>query len=168
MSLWRQLADWYIADAAASLIVAPVVVLWAITQRHPIKSKWATLETAAVFLLTIAIGIIAFIPLDDGPLADLQALSERGRVSDLCCLCSGPACAATSATSPTAALIFCVHRGVGLFGRERLVSESRRERAAVAAAGALREHIAGGSRIEHRRRGPSRRRVPACLARRTS
>ena len=111
VSSWAStLATWYIADAAASLIVAPVVVLWAISQRHPLsKSKWVTLEAAAVFLVTIVIGIIAFIPLDDGPLADLQPY--QGAVGFLILLpLFWAGLRGDQRAASTAALIFCASR----------------------------------------------------------
>ena len=52
-------ATWWLADAAGSLLVAPAVVLWAITPlRH--SFKWSPLETAGVFILAAAIGGVAY------------------------------------------------------------------------------------------------------------
>ena len=97
---------WYLADAAASLIVAPVVVLWATTRRHP-SSKWGMLETAAIFLLTIAIGIVAFSPLDDSPLVGL--LPYQGAVGFLVLLpLFWAGLRGDQRDAATAALIFCV------------------------------------------------------------
>src|SRR5262249_13612661 len=53
---------WWLADATGTLIIAPVVVLWAVTPLRPI-SKWSLSETVAVIVLATAIGIIAFSPL---------------------------------------------------------------------------------------------------------
>jgi PAS domain S-box-containing protein len=53
---------WWLADATGILIVAPVVVLWAITPLRPI-SKWNLLETVAVIILATAIGVTAYSPL---------------------------------------------------------------------------------------------------------
>ena len=55
-------ATWWLADAAATLIIAPVIVLWATTPLRPFF-KWGSLETVAVFILSIAIGVIAYSPL---------------------------------------------------------------------------------------------------------
>jgi PAS domain S-box-containing protein len=62
---------WWLADASGSLIIAPVVVLWAMMRPGPL-STWSLLETAAIFLLAIAAALIAYAPLDDSPLNGLQ------------------------------------------------------------------------------------------------
>ena len=63
---------WWLADAAGSLLIAPVVVLWAMALRRPL-SKWNLLEAVAIFALAAAVGIIAFGPAAGGPvLNDLQ------------------------------------------------------------------------------------------------
>jgi len=53
---------WWLADAAGTLMIAPVVVLWAIM---PVLScsKWKLLESAAVSILVSLIGIVAYSPL---------------------------------------------------------------------------------------------------------
>ncbi len=58
---------WWLADAAGTLIIVPVVVLWAITPLR-LFTRWSLLETVAVFVAAAAIGIIAFSPLIDGNL----------------------------------------------------------------------------------------------------
>jgi PAS domain S-box-containing protein len=55
-------ATWWLADAAGTLIIAPVIVLWATTPLRPFFN-WGLLETVAVFILSIAIGFIAYSPL---------------------------------------------------------------------------------------------------------
>ena len=62
---------WWLADAAAGLIIAPVVVLWAITPLRPV-TKRDLLETAAILALTTAIGFLAFGPPVDEALEGLQ------------------------------------------------------------------------------------------------
>ena len=63
---------WWLADAAGSLIIAPVIVLWAMTPLRPF-SKRHLMETVAIFILAAAIGFIAFGPPADDPLLnDLQ------------------------------------------------------------------------------------------------
>jgi PAS domain S-box-containing protein len=52
---------WWLADAAGTLIIAPVVVLWATMPIRPF-SIWSLAETAAIFILTAAIGVVAFSP----------------------------------------------------------------------------------------------------------
>ncbi len=53
---------WWLADAAGTLVIAPVVVLWAMM---PLRSfsKWSLLESVAVFILVSVIGIVAYSPL---------------------------------------------------------------------------------------------------------
>jgi PAS domain S-box-containing protein len=53
---------WWLADAAGTSILAPVVVLWAMMPLRPF-SKWGVLEATAIFVLTGAIGVIAYSPL---------------------------------------------------------------------------------------------------------
>ena len=63
-------ATWWLADATATLIIAPVVVLWAMTPLRPF-SKWSLLETVAVIILATAIGIVAYSPLISSDLVSL-------------------------------------------------------------------------------------------------
>jgi PAS domain S-box-containing protein len=53
---------WWLADAAGTLVITPVVVLWAIM---PLRrfSKWNLLESVAVSILVGIIGIAAYSPL---------------------------------------------------------------------------------------------------------
>jgi PAS domain S-box-containing protein len=53
---------WWLADAAETVVIAPVVVLWAMV---PLRnfSKWTLLETIVVSILVGVIGIIAYSPL---------------------------------------------------------------------------------------------------------
>src|SRR2546421_7186271 len=53
---------WWLADAAGTLVIAPVVVLWAIMPVVSL-SKWNVLESAAVCILVSVIGIVAYSPL---------------------------------------------------------------------------------------------------------
>jgi PAS domain S-box-containing protein len=66
---------WWLADAAGTLVIAPVVVLWAVV---PLRSfsKWNLLESVAVSILVSVIGIVAYSPLIDGNLIsnDLNVL----------------------------------------------------------------------------------------------
>src|SRR6185312_8894745 len=61
--------SWWLADAAGTLVIAPVVVLWAMT---PLRSfsKWNLLESIAVVALVSIIGIAAYSPLIDRDLAN--------------------------------------------------------------------------------------------------
>ncbi len=53
---------WWLADAAGTLVIAPVIVLWA---AMPLRrsSKWHLLESVAVSILVSTIGIVAYSPL---------------------------------------------------------------------------------------------------------
>ena len=53
---------WWFADAAGTLVIAPAVMLWAMT---PLRSfsKWNLLESIAVSILVGVIGIVAYSPL---------------------------------------------------------------------------------------------------------
>jgi PAS domain S-box-containing protein len=53
---------WWLADAAGTLVIAPVVVLWAMM---PLRrfSEWNLLESVAVPVLASVIGIVAYSPL---------------------------------------------------------------------------------------------------------
>ncbi|MGV7212466.1 MASE1 domain-containing protein [Bradyrhizobium sp. UFLA05-112] len=53
---------WWLADAVGTLVIAPVVVLWAM-ERLRSSSKWNLLESIAVSALVSIIGIIAYSPL---------------------------------------------------------------------------------------------------------
>ncbi|OAE99858.1 PAS domain S-box protein [Bradyrhizobium centrolobii] len=53
---------WWLADAAGTLVIAPVVVLWAMMRRRSF-SKWTLLESIAVSALVSIIGILAYSPL---------------------------------------------------------------------------------------------------------
>jgi PAS domain S-box-containing protein len=53
---------WWLADAAGTLVIAPVVVLWAIIPLRS-SSKWNLSESIAVSALVSIIGIVAYSPL---------------------------------------------------------------------------------------------------------
>ena len=53
---------WWLADAAGTLVIAPVVVLWAIMPLRG-SSKWNLLESIAVSAVVSIIGIVAYSPL---------------------------------------------------------------------------------------------------------
>ena len=56
LSSW---ASWWVADAGGGLVIAPAVMLWALTPLRPLARR-SVLETAAIFLLATAIGFLAF------------------------------------------------------------------------------------------------------------
>ena len=55
-------STWWLADAAGTLVIAPVVVLWAMMPLRN-SSKWNLLESVAVSVLVSVIGIVAYSPL---------------------------------------------------------------------------------------------------------
>src|SRR5580704_2113288 len=64
LGLASPVATWaarWLADAAGTLLIAPVIVLWA-TKPSRAWSRWRLLETAGVIIVTAAIGIAAFSP----------------------------------------------------------------------------------------------------------
>ncbi len=62
-------ALWWLADATGTILVVPVVLLWATKPTLP-NSVWSPLETAAVLLCTAAVGVIAYGPQVGAYLAD--------------------------------------------------------------------------------------------------
>jgi PAS domain S-box-containing protein len=55
-------STWWLADAAGTLLIAAVVLLWAMTPLRN-SSKWTLLELVAVAILVSVIGIVAYSPL---------------------------------------------------------------------------------------------------------
>lgn len=109
-------ATWWLADAAGTSIIAPVVVLWAIMPLRPF-SKWSLLDTAAIFVLAGAIGVIAYSPLIGSDLigGDLDGLlpyrSLFGFFVLLPLMWAG--LRGNQRNAATAALIFC---GIAVWG----------------------------------------------------
>ena len=104
-------ATWWLADAAATAIIAPVIVLWATTQLRPV-SKSSALEAVAVFVAAAAIGVVAYGPLTGGDLDGL--LRYRGLLGFLILLpllCAG--LRGNQREAATVALIFC---GIAVWG----------------------------------------------------
>ncbi len=73
---------WWLADAAALLLIVPAIVLWA----NPPFARWRLAETMAVAFVAAAIGFLAYSPLVDanlvGPGFD-GALAYRGMLGFL-------------------------------------------------------------------------------------
>jgi PAS domain S-box-containing protein len=62
-------ATWWLADATGTLIVAPVLLLWATKPVRP-GSRWGLTQTAAILVITAVIGILAYSPQVGSVLAD--------------------------------------------------------------------------------------------------
>jgi PAS domain S-box-containing protein len=72
VGLASPVAKWtarWLADAGGTLLIAPVIVLWA-TKPSRTWSRWSLLETAGVVIVTAAIGIAAFGPQAGSALMD--------------------------------------------------------------------------------------------------
>jgi len=72
VGLANPVANWtarWLADASGTLLIAPVIVLWAIKPSRS-WSRWSLLETAGVVLVTAVIGIAAFGPQAGSALMD--------------------------------------------------------------------------------------------------
>src|SRR4029077_11444249 len=64
VGLARPIATWtarWLADGSGTLLIAPVILLWATKPSHS-WSRWSLVETAAVVIVTAVIGIAAFSP----------------------------------------------------------------------------------------------------------
>jgi PAS domain S-box-containing protein len=62
--------SWWLADAAGTILLAPVIVLWATPPLQAV-AKWDLLETTVILVAAAAIGAIAFIPAPIGALNEL-------------------------------------------------------------------------------------------------
>ncbi len=116
LSTWT---TWWLADAAGTVIVAPVIVLWAMTPLRRL-SQSSVLEAAAIFIVAAAIGGLAYSPLVG---ADLDALlPDRSLLGFLILLpLMWAGLRGNQRDAATAALIFCgiavwrFSAGAGLF-----------------------------------------------------
>jgi len=108
---------WWLADAAGTLLIAPVIVLWAVTPLRPIP-RLGALEAAAIFIIAVAIGVVAYSPLVGGsPLlggAVDGLLPYRGMLGFLILLpLMWAGLRGAQRDAATAALIFC---GIAVWG----------------------------------------------------
>jgi PAS domain S-box-containing protein len=67
IATWAAWATWWLADAAGTAVVAPVIVLWAVIPIRPL-SRRSFLEAAGIFVAAGAIGLLAYSPLIAGSL----------------------------------------------------------------------------------------------------
>ncbi len=105
-------ASWWLADAAASLIIVPVVVLWAFGDWRTL-GRWNLAETTAIFLLAAGVAFAAFGPPVEGVLDAWQPYRAL-----LGFLIIGPliwsALRGSRRDAATTALIFCAIATWGL------------------------------------------------------
>jgi PAS domain S-box-containing protein len=96
---------WWLADAAGTAIITPIIVLWATTPLRPL-SRSSVLETAAIFVAAATIGVVAYLPLVAGDLNDL--LPHRGMLGFLILLpLMWAGLRGNQRDAATVALIFC-------------------------------------------------------------
>jgi PAS domain S-box-containing protein len=105
-------AIWWLTDVAGSIIVAPVIVLWA-TPHLPDSPRSKPLETIVIIVVAAIVGAIAFIPLTVGALKAL--LPYRGLCAFLIVLpLMWAGLRGNQRAAATAALILCGLAGWGL------------------------------------------------------
>jgi len=110
---------WWLADAAGTLIIAPVIVLWATTSLRPLSGSSA-LETAAIIVAAAAIGVVAYSPSIGGDLNGL--LPYRGMPGFLILLpLMWAGLRGTQRDTATATLIFC---GLAAWGLSSVANAS--------------------------------------------
>ena len=105
-------AIWWLADATASVILAPVLVLWA-TPHLPDSSRSKLPQTVGIIVTAAAIGAIAFIP------TPIERLKVVAPYQSLCAFLivlplMWAALRGNRRATATAALIFCAFAGWGL------------------------------------------------------
>ncbi len=130
---------WWLTDAAGTLIVAPAIVLWAMTPLRPF-SRWTLTESAAIFALTAIIGALAFSPAI-GSLSDelAQYQSLFGFLILIPLLWSALRGAQRNAATVT--LIFCSIAVWGLSESNDAFLQTRLEQVVAAVAGHHRQRI---------------------------
>jgi integral membrane sensor domain MASE1 len=97
--------SWWLADAAGTILIAPVIVLWAMPPRRAV-ARWNLLETTAILVSAAVIGAITFLPMTIGAFDEL--LSHRSQFSFLILLpLIWGGLRGNQRAAATAALIFC-------------------------------------------------------------
>ena len=105
-------ASWWVTDAAASIIVAPAIVLWA---TPPLREagKWDLPETAAIVITAALVGAVTFLPVAIEPLKPLLPYQSLcGFLIVLPLLWAG--LRGNQRAAMTAALVFCGLAASGL------------------------------------------------------
>jgi PAS domain S-box-containing protein len=104
-------ARWWLADAAGTVLIAPTIVLWAMTPRRSLSNS-GMLEAAALFVAAAAIGVLASGPLIGSDLDDLWPY--RGMLGFLILLpLTWASLRGNQRDAATAALIYC---GIAAWG----------------------------------------------------
>jgi PAS domain S-box-containing protein len=97
--------SWWLADAAGTILIAPVIVLWAMPPRQSV-AKWDLLETTAILVAAAVIGAITFIPVTIDAFNEL--VSQQRQFSFLILLpLIWAGLRGNQRAAATAALIFC-------------------------------------------------------------
>ena len=97
--------SWWLADAAGTILLAPVIVLWAMPPRQAV-AKWDPLETTAILVAAAVIGAITFFPVTIGAFNEL--LSQQRQFSFLILLpLIWAGLRGNQRAAATTALIFC-------------------------------------------------------------
>jgi PAS domain S-box-containing protein len=97
--------SWWLADAAGTILIAPVIVLWAMPPRQAV-AKWDLLETTAILVAAAVIGAITFIPVTIH--AFNEPLSQQRQFSFLILLpLIWAGLTGNQRAAATAVLIFC-------------------------------------------------------------
>jgi PAS domain S-box-containing protein len=97
--------SWWLADAAGTILIAPVIVLWAMPPGQ-VVAKWDLLETTAILVAATVIGAITFIPVTIGDFN--EPLSQHRQFSFLILLpLIWAGLRENQRAAATATLIFC-------------------------------------------------------------
>jgi PAS domain S-box-containing protein len=109
-------ATWWLADAAETVLVVPMILLWATAPMPPLwrsLGKSSALEAAAIYVLAAAVGIIAFSPVLSSFGIDLDGLVPHRRLIAFFILAPlmWAGLCANRRDAATAALIFCAIAG---------------------------------------------------------
>jgi PAS domain S-box-containing protein len=96
---------WWLADAVGTILIAPVIVLWAKPPRQAV-AKWDLLETTAILITAAVIGAITFIPVTISAFNEVLSLQRQFNFLILLPL-MWAASRGNQRAAATAALIFC-------------------------------------------------------------
>jgi PAS domain S-box-containing protein len=144
---------WWLADATGTLILAPVILLWA---TRPLQqfSRWSLLQTVIILLLTVAIAIVAYSPQIGVVLADSDLdglLPYRSLLGFLVVLpLTWAAMRGEQGDTAAAALLFCSIAAWGLWSGSATGLSSPLLLLALAIATSAPPLILGAAIVTHR------------------